>query len=232
MTHISAIVGASTAPSVRGHSPCERHGMPPCVAILDIHRSPFRRTFASLAPASHPTPQRAVTCAAAKGFGAAATKTLSKENACPCGSGEPYKSCCKPYHTGTADPPTAEATMRSRYSAYCKKLVGYVVATTHPDNAATHGTKEPDGTVSSTLEEDVRATCEKIRWDRLKVVSTEDGNTPDEAFVTFQVWFKVTKQIGQRQQGWHTQTFVERSRFLRDGESGRWLYVEGEQDWK
>lgn len=205
---------------------------PSLLPIPAVQCAPFHRNIVSGTPASHTTARPAVICAAGKGFGAAATKTLSKEQACPCGSGEPYKSCCKPYHTGAADPPTAEATMRSRYSAYCKKLVPYVVNTTHPDNAATHGSKKPDGTVSSTLEEDVRATCEKIRWDRLKVLSTEDGATPDEAFVTFQTWFKVVKQIGQRQQGWHTQTFVERSRFLRDGESGRWLYVEGEQEWK
>lgn len=50
------------------------------------------------------------------------------------------------------------------------------------------------------------------RWERLKVLEVEDGATPDEAFVTFQTWFKVRKQIGKRQKGWHTQTFVERSR--------------------
>ncbi len=45
-----------------------------------------------------------------------------------------------------------------------------------------------------------------------------------------QAWFKTIDQLGQRAQGWHTQTFVERSRFLREG--GKWLYVDGEQDWK
>lgn len=30
------------------------------------------------------------------------------------------------------------------------------------------------------------------------------------------------QQLGQRAQGFHTQTFVERSRFQREG--GRWLY--------
>jgi hypothetical protein len=39
-----------------------------------------------------------------------------------------------------------------------------------------------------------------------------------------QAWFKNRGQLGQRAQGWHTQTFVERSRFLREG--GKWLYGE------
>lgn len=42
--------------------------------------------------------------------------------------------------------------------------------------------------------------------------------------------FKNVKQMGQRPQGSFQQSFVERSRFLRH--DGRWLYVDGEQDWK
>lgn len=36
--------------------------------------------------------------------------------------------------------------------------------------------------------------------------------------------FKNKGQLGQRAQGWHTQSFVEQSRFLR--EDGKWLYGE------
>jgi len=174
---------------------------------------------------------RSVYCQA-KGFGAptGAKTTLSKESACPCGSGSSYSSCCKKYHKGEA-PPTPEALMRSRYSAYSKGLVDYVCDTTHPDNPSQNGTTNPDGTQSSTLREDVRATCEKITWDKLKILSCEDGSSPDEAFVTFQTYFKTKGQIGQRAQGWHTQSFVEKSRFLK-GSDGTWLYVDGEQDWK
>lgn len=37
-----------------------------------------------------------------------------------------------------------------------------------------------------------------------------------------QAWFKNVQQLGQRAQGFNKQTFVERSRFLRQG--GKWLY--------
>lgn len=60
---------------------------------------------------------------------------------------------------------------------------------------------------------------------KLKVLSSEPGADADEGFVTFQAWFKNVGQLGQRAQGFHTQTFVERSRFLRT-EAGRWLYGE------
>lgn len=49
-----------------------------------------------------------------------------------------------------------------------------------------------------------------------------DGLVPLPACT--QAWFKNVHQMGQRAQGWHTQTFVERSRFLRH--NGRWLYGE------
>ena len=37
---------------------------------------------------------------------------------CACLSGLPYSECCEPYITGAKNPPTAEALMRSRYTAY------------------------------------------------------------------------------------------------------------------
>lgn len=128
--------------------------------------------------------------------------------------------------------------MRARYAAYAKgrgnqKLVDFIVNSTHPDNPAYNGTPAPDTAPmnGSTLEEDVRATCEKINWERLQVLSKESGSTPNEAFVTFRTYFKVCGQQGQRSKGFHQQSFVERSRFLK-GEDGRWLYVDGKQEWK
>ena len=53
-------------------------------------------------------------------------------NTCPCGSGQPYDRCCGPCHQGTPAA-TAEALMRSRYSAYCLGLRDYLLATWHPD---------------------------------------------------------------------------------------------------
>ncbi len=49
---------------------------------------------------------------------------------CVCESGKPYERCCAPYHNGTPAP-TAEALMRSRYSAYVLSLESYVLATWH-----------------------------------------------------------------------------------------------------
>ncbi len=37
---------------------------------------------------------------------------------CPCGSNKPYTDCCARYVEGNKHAPTAEALMRSRYTAY------------------------------------------------------------------------------------------------------------------
>ena len=57
---------------------------------------------------------------------------MKTEGACPCGGGISYTHCCEPFHTGQALPPTAEALMRSRYSAFVLGLADYLWRTWHP----------------------------------------------------------------------------------------------------
>lgn len=51
---------------------------------------------------------------------------------CNCGSDSAYQNCCEPFHTKKANAPTAEALMRSRYTAYTLGLVDYLIETTLP----------------------------------------------------------------------------------------------------
>ena len=51
---------------------------------------------------------------------------------CPCGSNRTYDDCCGPYLEGRSDPPTAEALMRSRYTAYARGAIDYLLATHDP----------------------------------------------------------------------------------------------------
>ena len=50
---------------------------------------------------------------------------------CHCGSGLNYRDCCKPYIKGKKNPPTPEALMRSRYSAYVVGAIDYLFETCH-----------------------------------------------------------------------------------------------------
>ena len=51
---------------------------------------------------------------------------------CPCGSGRPFGDCCAPYIQGKSLPPTAEALMRSRYTAFARQEMPYLASTLHP----------------------------------------------------------------------------------------------------
>ena len=62
------------------------------------------------------------------------SKHLSKaiiQTLCPCESSKPYNACCELYHNGLAAP-TAEALMRSRYTAFAMGLESYLLQTWHP----------------------------------------------------------------------------------------------------
>ena len=57
---------------------------------------------------------------------------MTQPDPCPCGSGRAFTACCGPYLAGTALPETAEALMRSRYTAYARRDGAYLSATWHP----------------------------------------------------------------------------------------------------
>lgn len=66
-------------------------------------------------------------------------KNLYRANTpCPCGSGQTYLACCEPWHSGLDNgqfAPSAEALMRSRYSAYVLGQIDYLLATWHGSTA-------------------------------------------------------------------------------------------------
>lgn len=61
---------------------------------------------------------------------------------CPCCSGKAYEECCKPYHNGLKNAPTAEALMRSRFSAFAIPNGEYLMETTLPGKRKYHSTKD------------------------------------------------------------------------------------------
>lgn len=118
---------------------------------------------------------------------------------CPCRKASEavtYESCCGRYHAGEPAP-TAEALMRSRYTAYALDLVPYLLATWHVSTRPKVLQQEPG-----------------LVWYMLKITgATEAGDT---ATVTFSARSRL---LG------HTHVLTETSRFVREG--GRWFYVDG-----
>ena len=64
----------------------------------------------------------------APGFG-----PIDQSLPCPCGGGL-YQQCCRPFHQGLRKPASAEALMRSRYSAFVRSEIAYLLET-HPEPA-------------------------------------------------------------------------------------------------
>lgn len=117
---------------------------------------------------------------------------------CPCHSGKEYKVCCEPFHLGK-NPATPLLLMRSRYSAYAKKLPDYIIKTTHPENPRFSRSKE-----------EILEFCRKTEFRNLKIIDSGEDT------VTF---FAELYQDGMNV------SFTEKSLFKKL--NGLWLYKEG-----
>ena len=125
---------------------------------------------------------------------------------CPCTSGLVFEKCCAPFLSGQRLPETAQALMRSRFTAYAEIRVDYLVQTTAKD-------KKQEIDVA-----ELRQYCKNIRCISLKIQKTERGGKNDE---TGTVLFHASLQMNKRRV-----LHRELSQFVR--EDGRWVYVSGE----
>lgn len=123
--------------------------------------------------------------------------------ACPCGSGLTLDACCGPYVSGEKNAPTAEALMRSRYTAYVLGNAQYL----HDTLAKA---QQGDDELS---EDEIKAAT----WQKLTIRDTEGGLEDDERGI---VEFVAQYKASGTQHVHH-----ERSSFIR--EDGRWVYETG-----
>jgi SEC-C motif domain protein len=133
---------------------------------------------------------------------------------CPCGSTALYTDCCEPYLNRKAAAPTAEALMRSRYTAYSEGNVDYLIATLHP--------KSRHKSDRSSLLQSVQST----RWVGLTIVTTQQGQVKDKRGVVEFVALYQPTQIQDLQSIGMVNQLHERSRFIQ--EKGQWFYVDGD----
>lgn len=117
-------------------------------------------------------------------------------NKCPCGSDKAYSDCCELLHKGQAAD-SAEALMRSRFSAFALQLEDYLETSWHPDTRPNHIQLEP-GT----------------QWKRLEIISASNDSL--QGYVHFKAYY-------QEKNAWHL--LEETSKFL--FENGHWLYHSG-----
>ena len=125
---------------------------------------------------------------------------LSPEARCPCGLGLSFGECCGKYHGGKPAP-TAEALMRSRFSAFVTGDEDYLLRTWDPETRPERLHLEDNG----------------IHFYRLDIIDTVDGGPLDDTgIVEFEAFYKGAAAGSQR----------ERSQFRRT--QCQWVYSTGD----
>jgi SEC-C motif-containing protein len=126
---------------------------------------------------------------------------LNNSTLCLCGSGIAYQQCCEPYHFGEKIPATAEALMRSRYTAYVLRNAVYLQETWD-------ATRRP---------EKIDFSRENIDWLRLEITEIKKGEIKDsKGVVAFKAFYSQDDE---------EHVMNEISRFTKI--NGRWFYLDG-----
>lgn len=143
------------------------------------------------------------------------SKKPSTSASCPCG-GPSYANCCGPYIEGAAIAPTAEALMRSRYTAYTLRLEPYLLATWHASTRPT----EPIVSKEEKLQWLGLEVKSALRLRQRKAESMQAEMLASRDSVEFVARFKVNGRA---------QRLHEVSNFVREEGVGgpRWFYVDG-----
>lgn len=128
-------------------------------------------------------------------------KINQQKDSCPCGSNKAIGECCGAVIAGKVVAVTAEALMRSRYTAYVTGQEAYLLASWHSSTRpATLGLADEA----------------PVKWLGLEVRRCEQQDA-DHATIEFVARHKVNGRAHR---------LHETSRFVR--EQGRWYYLDGD----
>ena len=124
---------------------------------------------------------------------------------CPCGSGQGFIDCCGSILNGDRDALTAEALMRSRYTAFTLADTAYLLKSWHPNSCPLQDMEE------------VGRWARSVDWVKLEVLETVDGEEEDTTgSVTFKAYYREKRKLC---------CIYEESEFVRL--DGKWVYVSG-----
>lgn len=130
-------------------------------------------------------------------------KPLDAQSVCPCGSKNSLGDCCLPYIEGKLLAPTAEALMRSRYTAHVLLAIDYLWNTWSAEERIR----------SSKV--DIQAWASSCEWLGLQILETKAGGAQDnQGIVSFIALFR---QHGELQQHHEVSVFKKTLH--------GWLYV-------
>lgn len=133
-----------------------------------------------------------------------ASQKKSSALLCPCDSKKYYDQCCGPFVSGNALPPTAEALMRSRYTAYTQANIRYIQETMRGNAAVGF---DPEQALEW---------AQAAKWKRLKVLNGYPHESDkDRYYVEFTAYYIWDGK---------PQSFTEVSEFQKIAD--KWYYID------
>ena len=123
---------------------------------------------------------------------------------CPCNPKKNYDDCCKKAHQNIKTVLTAEALMRSRYSAFVLAKIDYLQKSHHSNTRPSNQEKE-----------EILQWAKSVNWLKLEVLNTVKGSKTDSiGTVEFKAYFMENGKID---------VIHENSSFCK--ENKHWVYL-------
>lgn len=105
---------------------------------------------------------------------------MKMSSKCPCGSDKKYESCCEIAHKNIKTVASAEALMRSRYSAFAKADIEYLLQS--------WSSKTKDD--SKRFRRELLDWTTSVEWIRLQIINTTKGMEMDATgTVSFEAYY-------------------------------------------
>ena len=125
---------------------------------------------------------------------------------CHCGVGQSFELCCEPFILKKEKPETAEALMRSRYSAFVVGAVDYIYETHHPSKR------------EEVSKDEIMAWSQDSSWHGLEIVEKSEGETKNSSGI---VEFIAKYSTNEQRYNHHERASFEKV-------EGDWFFVDGQ----
>jgi SEC-C motif-containing protein len=130
--------------------------------------------------------------------------TKDAKELCPCGSELTPQNCCLPLIQGKKKPVTAEQLLRSRYTAFTRGDVDYILNTHHSK------------TRSDVKREEIEDWSKSSEWLGLKIVQKEGGEEKDnQGSIVFCAGYRADGKVNEH---WEQSLFEK--------EEGEWRFLD------
>ena len=117
---------------------------------------------------------------------------MDKTSPCPCSSQLTFAKCCEPYISNNALPNSAEALLRSRFSAYATNNFQYIADTYATAEQSAILLNNTPKTLGASAEE-IKRSSENTKWCKLEIKNTSENT--NSGIVEFIAYYQTNYQF-------------------------------------